>query len=57
MTILYFKKIINRINRLEWLTERVSIETEYDEDADSGILLPWFPRWSMGTRKNLSGFA
>ena len=38
MTILYFKKIINRINRLEWLTERVSIETEYDEDADAGIL-------------------
>ena len=38
MTIPYFKKAINRINRLEWLTERVSIETEYDEDADAGIL-------------------
>lgn len=38
MTIPYFKKAINRINRLEWLTERVSIETEYDEDADTGIL-------------------
>ncbi|MBW2663881.1 MAG: hypothetical protein JRD93_18355 [Deltaproteobacteria bacterium] len=36
MTIRYFKKIKNRIGKLEWLTERVSIDTEYDEDADVG---------------------
>lgn len=41
MTIPYFKNAINRINRLEWLTERVSIETEYDEDAEAGILGGW----------------
>ena len=38
MTIRCFKKIKNRIRKLEWLTERVSIETEYDEDADVGII-------------------
>ena len=38
MTIRYFKKIKNRIEKLEWLTERVSIDTEYDEDADVGII-------------------
>ncbi|MEA2084833.1 MAG: hypothetical protein U9O82_11505 [Thermodesulfobacteriota bacterium] len=38
MTIRYFKKIRNRVTRLEWLTERVSIDTEYDEDADAGII-------------------
>ncbi len=38
MTIRYFKKIKNRIGKLEWLTERVSIDTEYDEDADVGII-------------------
>ena len=38
MTILYFRKVINRIARLEWLTERVSIDTEYDEDIDAGII-------------------
>ncbi len=36
MTIRYFKKIKNRIGKLEWLIERVSIDTEYDEDADAG---------------------
>ncbi len=38
MTIRCFKKIKNRIQKLEWLTERVSIDTEYDEDADVGII-------------------
>ncbi len=38
MTIRYFKKIKNRIGKLEWLIERVSIDTEYDEDADAGII-------------------
>ena len=38
MTIRYFKKIKNRIGKLEWLIERVSIDTEYDEDADAGIV-------------------
>ena len=38
MTIRYFKKIKNRIGKLEWLTERVSIDTEYDEDADVGFI-------------------
>lgn len=38
MTIRYFKKINNRIGRLEWLIERLSIDTEYDEDADAGII-------------------
>jgi len=33
----YFKKIKNRIEKLEWLIERVSIDTEYDEDADAGV--------------------
>jgi len=38
VTIRCFKKIKNRIRKLEWLTERVSIDTEYDEDADVGII-------------------
>lgn len=38
MTIRYFKKIKNRIEKLSWLTDRVSIDTEYDEDADVGII-------------------
>ena len=38
MTIRYFNKIKKRIARLEWLTERVSIDTEYDEDVDVGII-------------------
>ncbi|GEM_PF-4440573 len=38
MTIPYFKKIINRIAGLEWLTERVGVDTEYDEDTDTGII-------------------
>ena len=38
MIIRYFKKIKNRIGKLEWLIERVSIDTEYDEDADAGII-------------------
>ena len=38
MTIGYFKKIKKRIGKLEWLIERVSIDTEYDEDADVGII-------------------
>ena len=38
MTIRYFKKIKNRVTKLEWLTERVNIDTEYDEDVDAGII-------------------
>ncbi len=38
MTIRYFEKIKKRIGKLEWLIERVSIDTEYDEDADVGII-------------------
>lgn len=38
MIVRYFKKIKNRIEKLEWLIERVSIDTEYDEDADAGII-------------------
>ena len=38
MTIRYFKKVKNRIAKLEWLIERVSIDTEYDEDAGAGII-------------------
>ena len=38
MTIRYFKKIKKRIEKLEWLIERVSLETEYDEDADVGLI-------------------
>jgi hypothetical protein len=38
VTIRYFKKIKNRVEKLEWLTESVSINTEYDEDADVGII-------------------
>lgn len=38
MTIRYFKKIKNRVTKLEWLTDRVNIDTEYDEDADAGII-------------------
>ncbi|MDP3028773.1 MAG: hypothetical protein Q8O04_04650 [Deltaproteobacteria bacterium] len=37
MIVRYFKKIKNRIEKLEWLIERVSIDTEYDEDADAGV--------------------
>ena len=36
MTIRYFEKIKKRIEKLEWLIERESIYTEYDEDADIG---------------------
>ena len=38
MTIRYFNKIKNKVGKLEWLTERVIIDTEYDEDADVGII-------------------
>ncbi len=38
MTVRYFNKIKKRIAKLEWLTERVSIDTEYDEDVDVGII-------------------
>ncbi len=38
MTIRYFEKIKKRIAKLEWLIERESIDTEYDEDADVGIV-------------------
>ena len=38
MTIRYFKKVKNRIEKLEWLIKQVRIDTEYDEDADAGII-------------------
>lgn len=38
MTIPYFEKVRKRIGKLEWLIERVSVDTEYDEDADVGIM-------------------
>jgi len=38
MTIRYFENIKNRITKLEWLIERKSIDTEYDEDADTGYI-------------------
>ncbi len=38
MTIPHFKKIIDRISDLEWLIDRVTIDTEYDEDTDVGII-------------------
>ena len=38
MTIRYFKKVKNRVEKLEWLTECINIKTEYDEDADAGII-------------------
>ena len=38
MTIRYFNKVKNRIGKLEWLIVRASIDTEYDEDADVGII-------------------
>ncbi len=38
MTIRYFERIKERIAQLEWLIERESIDTEYDEDADVGII-------------------
>jgi hypothetical protein len=34
----YFERIKKRIAKLEWLIERESIDTEYDEDADVGII-------------------
>ncbi len=33
-----FEGIKKRIAKLEWLIERESIETEYDEDTDVGII-------------------
>ncbi len=36
MIIGYFEKIKKKITKLEWLIERQSIDTEYDEDADIG---------------------
>jgi len=38
VTIRYFRRIKNRIEKLEWLTERISINTEYDEDTDAWII-------------------
>lgn len=38
MSTRYFERIKKRIAKLEWLIERESIETEYDEDADVGII-------------------
>lgn len=38
MTIRYFEKIRKKIGKLEWLIERVSIDTEYDDDAEVGII-------------------
>lgn len=38
MTIRYFETIKKRMVKLEWLIERESIDTEYDEDADVGII-------------------
>ena len=34
----YFEKVKKRIARLNWLIEREVVETEYDEDADSGLI-------------------
>jgi hypothetical protein len=39
LTIRYFKKIKNRIEKLEWLIERVSIDTEYDETFEKCSIL------------------
>ena len=38
MTIRYFEKIKKKVAKLEWLIERKSIDTEYDEDADVGYI-------------------
>ena len=38
MSTRYFERIKKRIAKLEWLIERESIDTEYDEDADVGII-------------------
>ena len=38
MTIRYFQKVKNRVAELEWLIDRQSIESEYDEDANAGII-------------------
>jgi len=38
MTVRYFETVKKRIARLEWLIERQSIDTEYDEDADVGVI-------------------
>ena len=38
MTIRYFKKVKNRIEKIEWLIKQVHIDTEYDEDANAGII-------------------
>lgn len=34
----YFRRIKNRIEAIGWLIERASVDTEYDEDADVGII-------------------
>jgi len=38
MTIRYFRSIEKRINELAWLIEQRSVVTEYDEDADVGLV-------------------
>jgi len=38
MTVRYFETVKKRIARLEWLIERQSIDTEYNEDADVGVI-------------------
>jgi len=38
MILSYFKKVRAKIQKLEWLISFVSIATEYDDDAESGII-------------------
>jgi hypothetical protein len=38
MSLRYFRSIEKRINESAWLIEHKSMVTEYDEDADAGIV-------------------
>ncbi|MDZ7698861.1 MAG: DUF6516 family protein [Deltaproteobacteria bacterium] len=38
MTIRYFRRVEERINKSAWLIEQKSVLTEYDEDADVGFI-------------------
>lgn len=38
MTIRYFRRVEERINKSAWLIEQKSVFTEYDEDADVGFI-------------------
>ena len=38
MSVLYFERVRERISELRWLIKRESVDVEWDEDADVGMI-------------------